>query len=159
TDDGRPYLALYTAPTILNWNQSIRPLDGTQQLELVILDETSTQISMETFELSVVNQYSVMRIDPVTGTYKVAVFTKNFDPKQATWTIPNASGTTLQQLPFVFINTQHTQSSPEVPPLLGAADLALATYRKSADYEQSLHSCANPTFMVRGFIEGRQNSE
>jgi hypothetical protein len=65
-------------------------------------------------------------------------------------TTPMIRGTTLDEIPFVFINSKDITTSPDEPPLMGLARLALAIYRGEADYRQNLFMQGQDTLVTVG---------
>ena len=70
---------------------------------------------------------------------------------------PAIRGRTLEEIPFVFINSRDIVPQPDKPPLIGLARLALALYRGEADYRQSLHVQGQDTLFVRGASADQQS--
>jgi hypothetical protein len=60
---------------------------------------------------------------------------------------------TLQNIPFIFVNTEDLVTDPDEPPLLGLSNLALAVYRGEADYRQGLFLQGQETLVVIGADE------
>lgn len=160
-----PYLALYNAQTIINWNDSD---DGNNRnkVNLVVLDETSDEQTND-FAWQKIEKYRVLQVradiakEPAEGeakavvaapAYKSGLFrlgdgeTFNAD----LMTTPMLRGKTLDYIPFVFINSKDIIATPDNPPLLGLARLCLAIYRGEADYRQSLFMQGQDTLVIVG---------
>lgn len=58
---------------------------------------------------------------------------------------PMMNNAPLTRIPFWFINTYNMLPRPEKPPMLDLANMNLAHWRNSADYEQLLHLVGSPT--------------
>jgi hypothetical protein len=63
---------------------------------------------------------------------------------------PKYRGQTLNEIPFVFINTKDIAAKPDIPPLLGLANLSIAIYRAEADYRHTLYMQGQDTLVVVG---------
>jgi len=152
--EATPYVALYSAASILNWNAGARR-QGRQALQLVVLDETSARQGDDLTWASV-TQIRVLALGAVAtklggepdaetviapNDYQVAVAEPNDTGKLVLgeFKAPSIGALSLDQIPFVAFNTNDTVMEPCTPPLLGLALLALAIYRAEADYRQQLH--------------------
>ena len=163
-----PYVALYTAEHIINWDAGRRDGIELQNLNLVVLDETEYE-RQPNFEWKLVNKYRVLTLsdpnqpDPESdegsvanvalgeGIYTVGVYREvdgNFNnDKQVT---PAIRGTTMTEIPFTFINSKDIVPAPDSPPLLGLSDLCLTIYRGEADYRQALFMQGQDTLVIVG---------
>lgn len=157
-----PYLVTYIAETILNWDDA-EETEGYNSLNLVVLNESGFMRDSD-FNWNEVKKYRVLQLgelglneDEERGAeYYMGTFTDanggsaefNLDAMRA----PMLRGVTLEQIPFVFINTKDIVSTPDDPPLLGLGQLALAIYRGEADYRQSLFMQGQDTLVVIGGI-------
>jgi hypothetical protein len=72
---------------------------------------------------------------------------------------PMIRGATLDEIPFVFVNSMDLVSQPDNPPLLGLAELALAIYRGEADYRQNLFMQSQDTLVVIGGLIENDDAE
>lgn len=150
-----PYIALYNAETIINWDSGIRDQIDIPELNLVVLNESSYKRT-DQFEWEWVQQFRVLVLgDPLAneevGLYKQALFSGNevqYDPLKLE--APNILGKTLDHIPFVFVNAQDNLPHPDLPPLMGLAKLSLAVYRGEADYRQNLFMQGQDTLVVIG---------
>lgn len=61
--------------------------------------------------------------------------------------------TTAPTIPFAFVGATNNDAHPDQPPLLDLANLNLAHYRNSADYEESAFLLGQPMFAVSGVDE------
>jgi hypothetical protein len=170
-----PYIALYTAVSIINWDDSA-DMEGRNTLQMVVLDETSTERQAD-FSWKQITKYRVLQMMPPTLTpevspegaegddavvmpdvtppnfvYKAGVFKVEggtlFDPSQMM--TPMLRGQVLNEIPFTFVNTKDIIAEPDVPPLLGLARLCMAIYRGEADYRQSLFMQGQDTLVIIG---------
>ncbi len=63
---------------------------------------------------------------------------------------PLRRGVPMTEIPFVFINVRDLRPRPVKPPMLDMANVNLALWRNSADYEQSLFMTGQPTAYLFG---------
>lgn len=157
-----PYIATYRAEHIINWDDGARDELTLPRLNLVVLEESEYERNAQ-FDWEFIEKYRVLILgDPVANeghgeaaTYRVGVVRKSdgADVNLDNLTEPNIRGTKLEEIPFVFINTKDVVSSPDDPPLLGLARLALAIYRGEADYRQNLFMQGQDTLVVIGSQE------
>jgi hypothetical protein len=162
-DKALPYLALYAAPRITNWDDGPR-IQGRQHLEFVVLDESDDERT-GAFDWQFKNRYRVLAragtiasanqedqtANTASGTYQVAkVETQDGDLNNAQWVAPSIGGKTLDFIPFIFVNSKDLASTPDDPPLMGLSNLCLAIYRGEADFRQALHMQGQETFVIIG---------
>lgn len=158
----RPYIATYDAENIVNWDDGQREELVRQELNFVSLDE-SEWVRKGQFQWEWEEKYRVLVLgDPHTnepdGPYQQGLFSKdqsNFN--QRALVMPQIRGTTLESIPFVFINSKDLVSKPDDPPLIGLAKLALAVYRGEADYRQALFMQGQDTLVVIGGTEDEEH--
>lgn len=160
-----PYIATYKAEDVINWDYGTSDDATLQVLNLVVLNETE-QERQQDFQWEQVNKFRVLQLgehQPVENeaagsVYKFGVFRgdaqglPSFSEEQLE--VPSIMGRTLQQIPFVFINTKDIVPDPDSPPLKGLASLSLAIYRGEADYRQNLFMQGQDTLVTIGLIKG-----
>lgn len=143
-----PYVAVYTAETIINWDDGRRDDQTVQRLNMVILNESEFERDRD-FEWTFEQKHRVAVLDE--GVYKVGVFRDDgVTFSTSSLTVPSIAGRTLPEIPFVFINTQDVVPEPDQPPLLGLANLSMTIYRGEADYRQALFMQGQDTLVVIG---------
>jgi len=150
-----PHVATYRAESIINWDDGEREELRQQVLNLVILDE-SEFVRTHDFDWEHQQQYRVLilgdtRANEAVGPYRMGVF----EDTQATFNEsqliePSIAGRTLDKIPFVFINPSDIVTTPDDPPLMGLARLALGVYRGEADYRQGLFLQGQDTLVIIG---------
>lgn len=153
-----PFISLYDATTVINWDDGVREQRGYDRLNLVVLDETTNERNAA-FQWERKEKYRVLmlgsELNPdVPPGYSVGIMNgSNFDATKMI--VPVSKGRSLDKLPFVFINSKDTVTQPDDPPLLGLANLCMAIYRGEADYRQSLFLQGQDTLVV---INGKEDS-
>jgi hypothetical protein len=155
-----PYISLYDDPIrIINWDAG-RLNEGLNKLQIVVLDESGYR--RQGLNWKTERKYRVLVCDPsvvddsyVTpdegSTYGVCVKVDDETmPSAGDFKYPSVGGRTLTDIPFVFIGANDLVPEPEVSPLLGLSNLALAIYRGEADYRQTLYLQGQQTLVIIG---------
>ena len=156
----RPYIALYEAMDIINWDDGTRNNPIRQTLNLVVLEETEA-VRFDGFDWQDVEKYRVLMLGELnenesTGLYTIEIWNQGTEATIAVEVItPNLGGKTLDEIPFVFVNSKDMLPMPDDPPLLGLANLSLAIYRGEADHRQALFMQAQDTLVVQGGEEDK----
>jgi hypothetical protein len=158
---GLPFIATYVAEAIRNWDESNNE-EGHVTLNLVVLDESGLKRDSD-FKWKEFKKYRVLTLGDTAlneseGEYKLGTFS-NEDGisseivfNEENMVAPMYRGKTLDQIPFVFINTRDLLTRPDESPTLGLGRLCLAIYRGEADYRQALFMTGQDTLVVVGGV-------
>lgn len=161
-----PYIALYNAEAIINWDDGSREDVTRDSLNMVVLDESEDERQAdfnwqrkEKYRLLILGDLARNEGDGEKATYSVGVLS----PSQSGADIsnpdimkePSIRGNTLEQIPFVFINSKDIVATPDDPPLMGLSNLCMTIYRGEADYRQSLFMQGQDTLVVIGGDEDK----
>jgi len=172
-DPSKPqlYVAMYGALAVINWDKGRRDKDGIFETQLVVLDE-SEQIRTDSFSWEENESYRVLSINETVDTedketkgpkaYHVGVFTEGGNGTgfvQSDMIAPTLRGQTLEQIPFVFVNSKDNLPDTDKPPLLGLADLAMTIYRGEADYRHALFMQGQDTLVRIGWMDPGDDEE
>ena len=155
-----PYIAIYEALSIINWDDGMREDPSFQNLNLVVLDESENE-RITDLEWEFRRKFRVLILGDVDinegrmmGVYRQGLFRENarsgLQFSEALLTEPNLQGNMLNFIPFTFINSMDLLPDPDNPPLLGLSNLALTIYRGEADYRQSLFMQGQDTLVTIG---------
>lgn len=154
----RPYGVYYKAEDVINWRyQSVNNQDV---LSLVVIHEQIEEYEDE-FEPTLIEQYRVM--DLYEGIYKVRIFRK--DKKKGTFVLygdeiyPKVNGFYLDFIPCFFLTSKGISQELDYPLVNDIADLNIAHYRNSADYENALNVTGSPTPVVKGLDDDLYKDE
>jgi hypothetical protein len=155
-----PYLSFYNPERIINWDAGTLN-EGMNELELVVLNEGGYR--REGFTWKTEQKYRILtrggapelasgwERPPVGAPFGVCVKVNDTSmPLLEEFIYPSIGGKTLDQIPFVFIGANDLVPEPEVSPLLGLSNLALAIYRAEADYRQTLYLQSQNTLVIIG---------
>lgn len=153
-----PYFALYKAEAIINWDESNDYID-TDKINLVVLDESglrraNTIDTNNNFSWKMIQQFRILALHDTNGVYEQGVYssTTSLNFSSEMMNPPAIRGKTLNEIPFIFVNSKDLLPMPENGPLLGLANLALSIYRAEADYRFSLFMQGQDTLVIIGQI-------
>lgn len=149
----RPYCIGYKTEDIINWRTERR--GGDDILVMVVLKEhVEEPDEKDAYSLKCVEQYRVLELKG--NVCIVQVWQEKESAGKKSWVqvgddiIPTRRGIALNFIPFVFLGATHCTPDLELPPLTDLADVNLAHWRNSVDYEWGLHLVALPTPWVAG---------
>lgn len=148
----RPTIIPYTAENIINWRTIRRK--GLKVLSLVVLKETYEKTT-NGYEQTTEDQFRILELDE-DGFYRVRVY-RNEDGFGDRDVYPIVNGERPRDIPFTFIGSVNNDPTPDNPPMLDMANVNIGHYRNSADYEESVFLCGQPTFVVTGIKENWLN--
>lgn len=139
-----PRILRYNAQQIINWDAAT--IDGAQKLTFVVIEEHDTV--RDGFEVVESIWHRVLMLE--NGVYvQQQIRGKQID----SFTPLDASGKTLSEIPFVFVGSEANDETPDVPPMLAMADVNIAHYRNSADYEESIFTVGQPMYAASGVTQ------
>lgn len=154
----RPYFVLYQAEDIINWR--FARVGSKTQLVLVVLREyADVPGSNDEFELSEIEQYRVLDLEPNTATYRQRIFRKDKDGgewKSIGEVRPLIKGQPFKEIPFVFVGVGRNDGKLETPPIYDLANVNLSHYRTLADLENGAHWTGLPTPVFTGLSEDKK---
>lgn len=153
-----PYLCLYHAERIINWDEGPRTEDGYRALNLVVLDE-SEDVRQAGFVWLCIPKFRVLSLGsinppgynqaPLYGNYRYGQFGLE-QPSDENMITAEFMGKPIPFIPFYFVNAENTKACPQPPPYLELALKSFSLYRQSADYEQQLHDQSQETAVIEG---------
>ena len=149
----RPKLVFYDKTDIINWR--VQENGSDLQLSLVVLRETHVTYEETGFGATSEHQYRVLRLTE--GVYTMEVHRKQGDG--ATYSVvesvvpTNSKGDPFNYIPFVFLGSKTNDSTVDKPPLLDIADLNIAHFCNSADYEEAVHLMGQPQLSISGITK------
>lgn len=161
----RPYIAIYRAEDVVNWDEGERDITKPESLNLVVLNESEFERVQDGFEWEWVDKYRVLVLGDLMANepsqagavYRAGVFRgKNATFAQSGLMVPSIAGRTLDRIPFVFVNSNDITPTPDDSPLLGLSNISLAIYRGEADYRQALFMQGQDTLVVIGGEEDKE---
>lgn len=148
----RPTVVLYRARDIINWRTT--RVGARNLLSLVVLAETHSVF--DGFIESHQRQYRVLRLTD--AGYQQEVWRKN--ETSGEWelvggpaTILDSAGRPWTEIPFAFVGATNNDHNVDESPLEDIANIAIAHYRNSADYEEAAFLCGQPQPWINGLSE------
>lgn len=164
--NNKPFISVYYAKDIRNWDKA----DGGENvqqdaLNMVVLDESKNVRPKDSFDWQLEERYRLLLLGPLenddpegTAVYSQGLFVNQSEYSSDQMITPVYAGNPLTKIPFVAINASDTMIEPDVPPLLGLANLCLSMYISDADYRQHLYLQAQDTLVVvGGSFQGEQD--
>lgn len=145
-----PFISIYTAMSIRNWDDSPRETAEKRELQFVLLDQSGPvrgNEGSERFLWTEKTEYLLVSLENGVVTFDVMDSEAKSQNGPVT---PSLGGFSLTSIPFVFINTLDLTPEPDYPPLLPLANEALALYRLDADYRQALFTQGQDTLVIIG---------
>ena len=140
----------YKAKSVINWR--VTQVGGISKLSLVVLVEPKEKIAADGFSVEEVIWHRVLLL--VDGVYRQMLFDENDNAllfgDEDHLTPTKADGSTWNEIPFTFIGSQNNSPSVDKAPLLDIADVNIAHYRNSADFEESSFQVGQPTPVATG---------
>lgn len=140
--DLRASIIPYTAEQVVNWKTEV--INGRKLLTMCVLAEQYIADDDE-FGHESKTQYRVLRLRPDGYTQQIyrdeEPYTEEVYPKRA-------DGTNWDVIPAQFVGSKNNDSTVDDPPLSDIADVNIAHYRNSADYEESCFITGQPTLFI-----------
>lgn len=151
-----PYIALYTAESVMNWDES-NDKEDYNSLNLVVLNESGF-VRENDFSWTTKEKYRVLQYGDIienesvmSSVYSFGIFTNtNYNP--ADMKVAKLMGAPCKEIPFVFINSKDAIPEPDQPPLLSLARMSMSIYRSEADYRENLHMQGQDTLVTIGGV-------
>ena len=158
----------YPAESIINWRTET--IGGIKKLSMVVLLEPTEKIADDGFSTELVTHYRVLLLKEIDGKLVYVQNIYNESEELIVWptgetgedqqpiytgdTIPRKSdGSNWGEIPFVFIGSVNNDETTDKAPLYDIAEINIAHYRNSADYEESSFLVGQPTPAVAGLSQ------
>lgn len=143
----------YTAEQVINWRTDV--IAGRKLLTLVVLAE-DYRTGNDEFDHEMDTQYRVLRLREDGYTQQIyrddEPFTDEVYPRRS-------DGSTWDVIPAMFIGSKNNDSTIDDAPLSDIADVNIAHYRNSADYEESCFITGQPTLFITTDLSAEQFME
>lgn len=144
----RPTIALYEPQQIINWRT--KRIGAKAVLSLVVLKEDYT-VDDDGFAPEIKSQWRALRLDE-RNVYVVEIYREGlgmvgiYEPK-------GADGQPFNHIPFHFFGAENNDPEIDDAPLYDLAEINVAHYRNSADYEESVYVVGQPTPYISGLTQ------
>ena len=166
---GHTLIKAYHAESIINWRYDI--VDGKASLCMIVLEEEAEEEDGE-WGIAVVKQWREITRNEA-GNVQVRLWREDTGVTKtkrlvSLGTVKNEAtgeeqvieavelrsrGAVLTEIPFTFIGSNNNDASIDPAPLYGLAQLNLAHFRNSADYEDSVFFCGQVQPWISGLTE------
>jgi hypothetical protein len=137
----RAFISAYSADSILTWETQ------GQVLTRVVLLESHTVY--ENGEAASLPQLRELLLTG--GRYVIKLWQKH--TSTGAFVLVDTIKTNRSVIPFTFIGATSNDTSPDTPPLLDLANLNLAHFRNSADFEESAFLMGQPMLAISGVTD------
>ena len=138
----QPSIIPYTAEQVTNWQTS--SIGGKSVLSLVVLAEDYNN-SDDEFGHDTMTQYRVLRLNE--DGYSQQLY-RDDEPYTEEVYPTKADGSKWEYIPATFVGSKNNDATIDDPPLADIADVNVAHYRNSADYEESCFITGQPTLFI-----------
>lgn len=148
---------MYKAQHIINWNVQIE--NGIPVLKLVVLLECNQKLAEDGFTWVNSTQYRVLQLiedEQGNRAYIQTVYAEDQTTIIERHLPRNFDGDYWDHIPFVFIGTHNNNAEIDPSPLFDIANINIGHLRNSADYEESVHICGQPTLFIQSSISFEQ---
>lgn len=151
--DLRASIVPYTAEQVINWK--LDAYGGRKLLTLVVLEEDYPDDDDE-FGHEKKKQQRILRLSDEGYSQQIyrdeMPYTGQFFPTKA-------DGSRWMEIPFIFCGSKNNDASIDDAPLADIAEVNLAHYRNSADYEESCFITGQPTLFITTSLSAEQFAE
>ena len=151
--DLRASIVPYTAEQIINWK--LDAYGGRKLLTLIVLEEDYPDDDDE-FGHEKKKQQRILRLSDEGYSQQIyrdeMPYSEQFFPTKA-------DGSKWFEIPFVFCGSKNNDASIDDAPLADIAEVNLAHYRNSADYEESCFITGQPTLFITHSLSAEQFAE
>lgn len=144
----RATIKAYNRDKVVNWHFS--RINGVMQLTYIMLREDGTQFNPATAEHTAVESYLVLALDDDGAYYQQKIVKKSAGIEAGERSYVTVSGSTLDWLPVAFASDTEIKAG-SLPKQMGfispICDLALARYRMSAEYKETIRNLPPTTYV------------
>ena len=144
----------YDSENIKNWRTEV--INGKKMLVMVVLAEPTKKYTEDGFSYKELMYHRVLRL--VEGKYIQELYDENdvmivAEDGTTQAEVRKADGSAWDMIPFVFVGAVNNDESVDKAPLLDIAEVNIAHYHNSADYEESCFIVGQPTPVFSGLTQ------
>lgn len=154
----------YPPESVINWRTGV--IGGVTMLTMVVLVEPTEKENEDSFEFETVDYHRVLLLEEIDG--KLTYIQKMYDENDEVinysiegsdevidYIVPrDFSGKIWQTIPFTFVGSVNNDPKVDKAPLYDIAEVNVAHYRNSADFEESSFLVGQPTPVIMGLSQG-----
>jgi hypothetical protein len=158
----QPTITQFAPWQIINWRT--KKVGSKTIFTLVVISEVHC-IHDDGFEMKNAGRFRVLKLNEA-GNYVQEIWTEpqpttydgtkplkgNFTQKQVV-NVLGPDGQPFKEIPFMFIGSENNDEAVDYPNLYDMADLNIAHYRNSADYEEACFIVGQPTVAATGLTK------
>lgn len=146
-----PFIQFYPPWAIRNWQ--VEKIGNLKKLTLLVLEEAYEKLD-DDFTVKIESQFRVYRL--LKNKCTVQLYRNNVVVGEGV--IKDSTGNSLNEIPFEFIGSENNDADVDYPPFYNLANLNIAHFRNSADYEESVFLVGQPTPVYSGLTEDWVNN-
>lgn len=150
--DYSPFIQFYSPWAIINWQ--VEKIRNKQKLTLLVLKEAYETRTANDFKIEVKVRHRVYRL--VNDVCSVEIYEESISKSKTV--VKDYKGIPLTEIPFEFIGSENNDADVDEPPFYNLANLNIAHFRNSADYEESVFLVGQPTPVYSGLTEDWVNN-
>lgn len=142
-----PMIHIINPKSIINWDTVM--VGNQQKLSLLVIHEDISERDADGFDFKIKTQYRVLRLE--NGVFTIQLYVKSGDEgfvPSKKYEPTDYNGNKWDYIPFSFIGAIDNAPIIDNAPLLELADLNLAHYRDSADFQESVYFVGQPQFYM-----------
>jgi hypothetical protein len=139
----------YEAEAIINWRTEM--IGGVKKLVLLVLAEEHEKYANDGFSFEMVTYHRVLSL--VEGVYTQSLYDEEDIQIGESMVPTKADGSTWDEIPFSFVGSRNNDETIDKGPLSDLADVNIAHYRNSADFEESSFMVGQPTPWAAGLSQ------
>jgi hypothetical protein len=140
----------YTCEQIINWKIDV--IRGRRMVTMIVIAENYLNAEDE-FDHSKETQYRVLRLSETGYSQQIyrenEPFTNEFFPRKG-------DGSLWQEIPIMFVGSKNNDSTIDDAPLADIAEINIAHFRNSADYEESCFIVGQPSLFITTSMSNEQ---
>ena len=148
--DLRASIVPYSAESLVNWKTDV--IAGRRMLTLAVLAETYLDTNDE-FSHDSDTQYRVLRLREDGYTQQLY---REDQPVGEEFYPRKADGSTWDEIPLCVVGSKNNDTTIDEAPLADIADVNIAHYRNSADYEESCFLTGQPSLFITHSLSPEQ---
>ena len=139
------------ATQIINWRTE--KIGGQHKLVLLVFSETASETTEDGFGIEEINQYRALKLGA--EGYIQEIWRKGKDgwARFSEHIIKDGAGNRWDEIPFTFIGSNNNDTVIDPSPLYDMAEVNIAHYRNSADYEDSIYFSGQPQPWMAGLTQ------
>lgn len=154
-----PVINVVQSDQVINWRYT--RIGAKTRLSLIVIKEAYDYIDDDDYKVERRYHYRVMKLN-ADGHATVEFYRTEFgkhrvdidgNALEEPIVLRDFSGRPLEEIPFCFVGAETNTDEIGYPPLYDMAEINLAHYRNSADYEEAVFLVGQPTLTIAGLSQ------